>query len=198
MEADGTRLSTKKVRFLNVLDYQAVQYGVSVQEGGKGKMSLNEVDHRIEMHDRWTYPDNIAIDIRNGGEVLLHPVSSRAGQDGKAWWRMVVIGDDLAKHEEWNSVQMVWGIDAYSKSTHGNKGDPAEVLRRAQLALQRRDVAQADARETVSSKQFTKAQQELFDRMNIRWRRLVWSLRKKDDFDKAMEISKFDSGVRYS
>jgi hypothetical protein len=59
---------------------------------------------------------------------------------------MVAIGDDLAKHEEWNSVQMVWGMDAYSKSTHGNKGDPVEVLRRAHLALKRRDVAQADAR----------------------------------------------------
>jgi hypothetical protein len=48
---------------------------------------------------------------------------------------MVVIGDDLAKHEEWNSVQMVWGMDAYSKSSHGNKGDPSEVLRRAQRRL---------------------------------------------------------------
>ena len=105
---------------------------------------------------------------------------------------MVGIGDDLAKHEEWNSVKMVWGMDAYSKSTHGNKGDPAEVLRRAQLALQRRDVAQADARETVYSITFTVAQQVLFDRMNTMAK--VGLESSQDDFDKAMEISKFDSG----
>jgi hypothetical protein len=159
-------LSTKKVSFVDVLDYQAVQYGVSVQKGGKGTMSLNEVEHRIDLHDRWTYPENAAIDIRNGGEVLLHPVSSRAGQDGRAWWRMVVIGDDLAKLEEWNSVQMAWGMDAYSKSSHGNLGDPSEVLRRAQAALKRREEAQADARETVSSKTFAVVQQRLFEKLN--------------------------------
>jgi hypothetical protein len=51
-EADGSRLLATKVRFVNVLDYQSVQYGVPVQKGGKCTMSLNEVDYRIEMHDR--------------------------------------------------------------------------------------------------------------------------------------------------
>ena len=191
-EADGARLSTKKVSFMNVLDYQSVQYGVPVLKGGKGTMSLNEVDHKIEKHDRWTYPENVAIDIRNGGEVLLHPISSRAGKDGRAWWRMVVIGDDLAKHEEWNSVQMVWGMDAYSKSSHGNLGDPSEVMRRAQAALKRREEAQADARETVSSKTFTVAQQRLFEKLNKCAKAGLES--SAEDFDNAMEISKFDSG----
>jgi hypothetical protein len=58
-----------------------------------------------------------------------------------------VKASDLAKHEEWNSVQMVWGMDAYSKSAHGNKGDPTEVMRREQEALKRQDEAQANARE---------------------------------------------------
>jgi hypothetical protein len=150
-EDDGTRLLVKNVKFKNVLDHQATMFGVSKEKGGMGLTSLNAMDHNPELHPLWAHATNVVIDIRNGGEVLLRPIASRAGSDGRACWTMERIGDAQAGREEWNTLQMVWGMVGYANSSEGNLGSAEEVARRAAEALARKGfAARAPSGEAIS------------------------------------------------
>jgi hypothetical protein len=192
-EDDGTRLLAKNVKFKNVLDHQATMFGVSKEKGGLGLTSLNAMDHNPELHPLWAHGTNVVIGIRNGGEVLLRPIASRAGSDGRAWWTMERIGDAQAGREEWNTLQMVWGMVGYANSSKGNLGSVKEVTRRAVEALARKGfAAQASSGEAISGKTFTPAQSALFDKMNAQAQLGIDSA--KDDFNMALDIANFSTG----
>ena len=182
------RASAEKVLMKDVLDLQKAQFGLPGQT-----MSLSEANAAAECnHGCWVYKGNFVIDIRHGSTVWLKPVASR-WEDGSPWWTCVQVGNPGAPPEQWNALQMVWGMEAYRKENEGSLVHPEDVEKRAKAELSRlSSEPAADAGEGLSGKTFTATQRALFKRLNSLAQKGIDD--SSGDFMRNVGFDKLDSG----
>ena len=163
MRKDGSiRASVDKVKMHDALDLQKTQFG---RPGLT--MSLTEANAAAECdHRRWVFDDNLVIDIRNGSMVWLTPIDSTF-ENGSPWWTCSQLGNPGAPHEQWNALQMVWGMEAFRKENEGTLVRPEDVEKRVRSELAKLDGGtKADGGEDLSGKTFTPTQKSLFRKLN--------------------------------
>ena len=182
------RAPAEKVSMMDVLDLQKAQFGLKGQS-----MSLTEANAATECnHGCWVYESNFVIDIRHGSTVWLKPVASR-WEDGSPWWTCVQVGKPGAPPEQWNALQMVWGMEAYRKENEGSLVHPEDVEKRAKAELSRlSNVPAADAGEGLSGKAFTATQRALFKKLNGLAQKGIDD--SSGDFMRNVGFDKLDSG----
>ena len=109
----GQRVGVDNVGMREILSLQQHQFGLPGDTVSYSDLQVDPTRHKA-----WTYEGCVCTDIRNGSTVWLKPVASRV-EDNRPWWQMQVVGNTKAPKEEWNALQMVWGMDAFMLENDG-------------------------------------------------------------------------------
>jgi hypothetical protein len=88
-------------------------------------------------------------------------------ENGSPWWTLEQVGNPNAPREQWNALQMVWGMQAHRMENGGSLVRPEDAVKRARAELEKQKVnTSAPAGEGMSGKDFSKAQKALFAELN--------------------------------